>query len=348
MPYLPTIGDPWPGLVRPVRVDPKGKDGPTRKQARGSAWRRTSRGLYVPAEVDAGNLLQRIIEAAAVLPSYGAVTGWAALAWCGGRWFDGLEPDGSTSRPVWLVTSCQDVRSQPGIAVSAERLDPREFLLVHGLRVTTPVRSVAFEARHAPSLASAVKSVDMAAYSDLVSLAECWDYAAKLNGWTGIPRFRGSLLAGDENAWSPQECQMRIVWEVLGGRPRPLTNRPVFDRSGRHVGTPDLIDPVAGVVGEYEGKLHLQGAQRSRDVRREGLFRGLGLEYVAMLAGDRAHPSDFLRRLHEAYARSQWVPAADRRWRLQAPSWWIDTSTVDARRALSEWQRTRLLRHRAA
>lgn len=348
MPFIPPLDDPWPGLVPPVRVDPAGKVGPTRKQARGPGWRRTSRGLYVPAEVDGSDLRQRIVEAAAVLPSYGGVAGWAALAWCGGRWFDGLQPGGATRRPVTLVTSCQDVRSQAGITISAERLDPREIVVVQGLRVTIPARAVAFEARYALSLGAAVECIDMAAYSDLVSLEECAQYAVKLNGWTGIPRFREAIPLADENAWSPQEVFMRRVWTVDAGMSRPLCNRPVFDENGRHIGTPDLIDPVAGVVGEYEGKLHLEGAQRSRDVRREGLFRGLGLEYVTMLAGDCANPSDFIRRLHEAYARSQWIPPEDRRWRMQPPPWWTDTSTVHSRRTLPEWERARLLRYRAA
>ena len=42
-----------------------GTSGPTPKQARGRGWRRTSRGLYVPADVDGSNPEQRIVEAAA-------------------------------------------------------------------------------------------------------------------------------------------------------------------------------------------------------------------------------------------------------------------------------------------
>ena len=48
---------------------------------------------------------------------------------------------------------------------------------------------------------------------------------------------------------------------------------PIFDGHGRHIGTPDLLDPVAGVVGEYDGALHLAGEQRARDVRRAEAFR---------------------------------------------------------------------------
>ena len=56
-----------PGLVLPIQVDPCGLAGPTRMQVRGGAWRRTSRGMYVPSSVDGHLPEQRIIEAAAVL-----------------------------------------------------------------------------------------------------------------------------------------------------------------------------------------------------------------------------------------------------------------------------------------
>ena len=48
---------------------------------------------------------QRIVEAAARLPAYGRVTGWAALRWMGGVWFDGLSEGGRVVRPVDLATA---------------------------------------------------------------------------------------------------------------------------------------------------------------------------------------------------------------------------------------------------
>jgi hypothetical protein len=114
------------------------------------------------------------------------------------------------------------------------------------------------------------------------------------------------------------------------------------------VGTPDLLDPVAGVLGEYDGPLHLLGAQRSKDVRREGAFRRLGLECVTMLAADRADPGPFIGRLREAYARAERIPADHRSWSLTLPPWWTDTSTVEKRRALTGTARERLLRMRGS
>ena len=142
---------------------------------------------------------------------------------------------------------------------------------------------------------------------------------------------------------------MRRVWTVVAGRPRPLCNVPVFDRHGRHVATPDLLDPVAGVVGEYEGSVHLVGSHRARDVRREGELRALGLEVVTMVAADRLDGyRSFLERLDAAYANARFAGELGRPWSLVPPRWWIDTTTVEARRNLDPDQRARLLRYRRA
>lgn len=336
-----------PGLIAPVRVDPRGVAGPTRAQARGPGWRRSSQGLYVPNWVDHENAEQRIVEAAAVLPSYGGVTGWAMLRWAGGRWFSGRTP-ADARREVTIGTAGLNVRPQPGIAVCREKLEPADLTELDGLRVTTAVRSLCFEMRYAPSLLAAVVALDMAAYADLVSIEELTAYALAHPAWTGIPRCRDAIARADENAWSPTEVEMRWTWTVEAGFPRPLCNRPVFSRSGRHLGTPDLLDPVAGVVGEYEGSLHLTGRRRARDLDREADFRRVGLEYVTMVAQDRHDRSAFIGRLHGTYDRARYEPKDARRWTVDPPPWWVSTSTVDQRRRLDGVQRDRLLGYRRA
>jgi hypothetical protein len=332
-------------LVWPVPTDPSGVDGPTEGQARGRAWRRTSRGLYVPADVER-TTDQRIVEAAAVLPAYGGVTGWAALRWLGGSWFEGTRSGGSEVRPVTLAVADRSIRPQHGIATSEERMSPTELVVFRGLRLTTALRAVFFEMRYALTETEAVQFADMAAYDDLVSRAELLTFAEVNPGWTGIERFRVGSLDMNENAWSPTEVTMRRVWQHEAALPRPRCNRPVFDLNGNHLGTPDLIDPVNGVVGEYNGALHLDGEVRSRDVRREALFRAVGLETVEMVAGDLANPYPFMARLRDAYARAARLPRSDRRWTVRLPARWVPTFTVAQRRALDADQRRRFLAHR--
>jgi hypothetical protein len=335
-------------LVAPVRLDPRGLTGPTTAQARGPHWRRSSRGLYVPAEVDDQDPAQRIVEAAAVLPGYGGVTGWGALHWLGCRWFDGLVRDGRALRDVCLATGDIHIRAQHGIAICEEKLDPRDLTVADGLRVTTALRSVLFEMRYAPDERMAVVALDMAMYSDVVSTTEISAYAEAHSSWTGIPQAREAVPFSDENAWSPYEVLMRLIWQFDAGRPRPSCNTPIFDRSGAHIATPDLLDCEAGVVGEYDGSLHLAGRQRARDLKREHALRSVGLEYVTMVAADLADPSDFIWRLRAAYDRARNPSESQRAWTIVPPSWWTPTRTVTQRRALDPWQRDRLLRHRRA
>ena len=331
-----------------MALDPAGVAGPTPAQARGQAWRRTSHGLYVPAAVDRHLPEQRIVEAAAVLPAYGGVTGWGALRWSGAHWFSGLAPDGLSPLPVVLVTAGDDIRPQPGIQVSAERLDPTELTVCDGVRLTVAVRSVCFEMRYAASTRAAVVAADMAMAADLVSIDELAAFVAAQSGWTGIPRCREALALANENSWSPRETShLRLVWVLDAGFPPPLCNVPVFDRAGRHVGTPDILDEEAGVAGEYDGSLHLQGSQRARDVRREEAFRSLGLEYFTIVAEDAGDREAVVRRMQSTRGRARFASPSTRAWTIAPPPWWIPTETVELRRALTAEQRRRVFRHRA-
>lgn len=335
-----------PGLVVPVRRDPAGVSGPTPAQARGRRWRKSSWGFHVPAHVDRSVPEQRIVEAAVVLPWYGGVTGWAALRWWGGAWFDGLARDGVTERPVALAVSECDIRPQPGVRVSAEALDPSELTWLDGLPLTHVPRSLVFEMRWADDVREATVMLDMAAYSDLIAVDELAPYVACQPAVTGIPQARKAVGLGEENSWSPHESRMRLIWVLDAELPRPLCNVPVFDRDGRHLGTPDLLDPVAGVVGEYDGGLHLVGSQRRRDRNREEAFRSMGLEYFTMFPGDASDRAGMADRMHRVRARARFAAEARRPWTTELPSWWIPTFTVEQRRNLDEHQRARLLRLR--
>jgi len=161
-----------------------------------------------------------------------------------------------------------------------------------------------------------------------------------------VERVRRVLPLLDENAWSPMEPILQLTWRREIDCGRVLMNRPVFDSQGRFVGTPDGLDPVAGVYGMYDGALHLAGKVRHVDVVKEAAYRRLGLEGATMMAGDVADRTAFVRRLHEAYARAARQPGSDRAWTIETPSWWRDTTTVASRRALSAYDRSRLLAHR--
>lgn len=334
--------------MSPVRIDPLGLQGPTEGQARGCHWRRTGHGLYVPATADQTDVEQRIVEAAAVLPEVGGITGWASLRWLGCPWFDGLDPTGASRLPVDLATCYQDVRDQDGFVVHQERLGPTELMVRDGLRSTSAVRSLCFLMRYARNVREAACFADMAAYSDLVSIAEATAYFLEHPGWTGIPQAREALLLMDENSWSRWETWMRIVWKLDAGFPAPLCNRPIFDLAGGHVATPDLLDVESGTYGEYDGAVHLPGKQRARDVARANDLRNIGLEGFTILSADIAHPELAVQKMADARRRARWEPDSRRQWTHELPRWWTPTHTVQLRRQLTSRQRERFLRGRAS
>jgi len=337
-------------VVWPTRIDPDGETGPTRHQARRSRWRPTSHGFYVPAHVEV-TPEQRIAEAHPLLPRpFAAVTGWAALRWLGSAWLDGSGRAADELLDVQIVTGGFHARRQRGFEISEERLNWRDLIDVDGLRITSPVRSVCFLMRYAASVREAVRVLDLAAYNDLVSIAEVRAYAEGLGGWTGMPQLRAALELADENAWSPREVDLRLIWELDAGLNRPLCNRPIFDLRGNLIGAADVLDVENGIVGEYDGSLHLEGAQRARDVRREARFRSHGLEYVTMLNSDLSDPSGVVERTLSARQRARRSAQGERAWTVRPPPWWTPTLTVDQRRALTQSQRERLLaiRRRAA
>ncbi|MEP9363444.1 hypothetical protein ABLE68_10810 [Nocardioides sp. CN2-186] len=231
--------------------------------------------------------------------------------------------------------------------MTSERLTGSEFVVVDGLSVSVPVRSVLFEMRYAKDERAAALQLSMAAYDDLVSIEEASAFATPgLNGWIGIPKARAGIFLAEENCWSPQELLMVLTWQLDAGFPRPLCNHPVFDLDGRHIGTPDLLDVEAGVVGEYDGKIHLAGDRRAVDLEREGAFRRAGLEYFTVVAADLASPERIVQRMAEARSRARWERESARAWTVAPPAWWVPTVTVAQRRALTDAQRARFLRRR--
>lgn len=319
-----------------MRVDPSGRAGPTRHAVTTGAWRRTSRGFYVPAEVER-TPHQRVVEAGVLTASDLAVTGWAALCWQGATWVTGTRADG-TALSIDLAANSARVRSRAGVRLCEERVDPRAFRLVDGVWVAEPVTAVAFAARYAAGLDEAVELLDMACADDLVSLEEVATWLAR-HPWA---RARSQALAAvalaDENAWSPREVHARLTWERTSGV-RPLTNRPVFGLDGRHLGTPDLLDPETGVCGEYDGDQHLERRQRTRDLRREDAFRAHGLEPFVLVAGDLGRSGRLAERLEAAQERAARIPPARRLWTLDLPDYWRPTHTVGLRRALEGVER---------
>ncbi|CAN5347342.1 hypothetical protein BH09ACT11_BH09ACT11_17830 [soil metagenome] len=334
-------------VVAPVRSDPAGIHGPTRHQAAGNRWRRVGAGLYVPSDCDL-TTDQRIVEAAASLPADGAVTGWAALHWLGAPWFPGTDPSGDPLPVPLAIGDRHPRRRVPGAMLAQRWFDPDAVVRIDGLPITVPAWSVSHEMRHPRRRYGGVIALDMAAFSDLVSLEEMTHHLyVDLVGRPGVRSARRALALAHENSWSPQETVSRVEW--LSARPAAtlMVNVAVFDPRGRHLFTLDLLDITTGVAVEFDGLFHLDDGHRVRGLQREESIRSHHIELVTRMTGPTHSNADFLARLRSAYSRAARHRGEDRTWTVEQPDWWVDTSTVHQRRALGSDEREIWLKHRS-
>jgi hypothetical protein len=108
-----------------------------------------------------------------------------------------------------------------------------------------------------------------------------------------------------------------------------LVNREVFTRAGRLVGVADLLDPVAGVVGEYDGADHRSARRHSRDVEREQSFRRLGLEYFTVTGPDPPRRAFVAARMRSTRARARHLREPHQAWTVEPPPGWPPALTLD-------------------
>lgn len=304
-------------LVRPVPIDPTGRAGPTRGQASGPRWRRTSPGLYVDTTVDRDVVEQRILEESCRLGSKGAVTGWAALRLHGIGYLDGLATDGRSQLPVPLVVPPgMTLRPVAGIEVHRERLEPDEVAIQQGVPTTCAARATFDAARWSPGLREAVAVLDLALASRVVSRAGFATYVAGKAGWPGVRTVHRGLELCDPRSMSPKETALRMIWLLDARLPAPRCNWPVADAAGRSIGRPDLLSVEHAVVGEFDGAGHRTRSRHRDDLRRDDRFREVGLEPFRIVGDDLNDTALVLSRISSAIERSE-ASARPRTWRLK-------------------------------
>ena len=296
------------GLVRPVRVDPEGDSGPRRGTAAGPAWRTSSHGLVVPADVPQ-TVEQRILEAAVRLPEDGMVTGWAALRLAGAAYFDGLAE--RTPRPVPVLLPHTSRIRGPGVLVERTRGRLPDPVVRHGMPCAPGNLALLHELRRTASARAAGVMVDMALAARVADL-EGLRQVASVRRPTAAAAY--ALERACAECRSPRESEMLQVWESDVGFPRPLMNREVLDLSGRVIAVVDLLEVESGTYGEYNGASHRSRERQRRDEARADALRGVGLEGFVLVAGDSERV--WRERMASARGRALWLPEDRRRWRL--------------------------------
>jgi hypothetical protein len=242
------------------------------------------------------------------------------LRWQGAAFFTGLDIEGKL-RPVPLLLGPALVRGDERVAVTQEQIYPEEMLARGGIMCARADRALFDEVRSVSrwSLREAVVAADMTSAAGLLTSDEFRDYVAARRSWTGVPRAREVAALTCDRSRSPQETRMRLVWVLDAGLPVPMLNCPLYDLDGRLLGVPDLFDPVAGVVGEYDGGDHRRPDRHRSDVARLQRFRDHGLECFVVVAGDLQDRELVRRRMLTTRERARFAPEGRRTWTLVPP-----------------------------
>ncbi len=272
-------------------------------ELRGNLWRQPLHGSYALAMSDPCDPMQRIADAASVLPAGGALSGWASAFVQGVGDLDGRRWDGSFL-PVLMALPPQRQVRRHGISTIRAPLPDSDLIEVGELIITAPGRSC-FDMMRLSSLEDAVVGVDAMLRAKVVSIEELDDYLAKHAGWKGAPTVRSGLELCDGRAASCPESRLRVLWVVEAGLPPPRVNVPVFSLSGWLIGVPDLLDVETGLVGEYDGSNHRELRRHTDDNAREERFEAHGLTVVRSTSIDLMHRRrQTVARLRDGYRRA--------------------------------------------
>lgn len=322
---LPTRALPAHLLVGAHGRDHLARHGVSDHELRGPLWSRTCQGLWAwaPGGSPSDDARQRIARAAPLAGDRGAIGGWAAAFMHGFVELDGVtHGDRRLPVPLCLPRGVQ-CRRRDDVQVTRSDLAAHEVVKIDGIRVTSLVRTCADLARLGHDIGEAVTSLDVIVRDGDRCLGLVARWLEEHRGWRGVARARRVIDLVRAGTESPQESRLRMLWVIEAGLPMPLVNQWLYTPGERLLGRADLIDPAAGLVGEYDGKEHSGADRRSRDHRRRESFERAGLIVVQHTMADLgAQRRMAVARLRGAHARGSARSRPGDAWVIgPAPSW---------------------------
>jgi hypothetical protein len=249
-------------------------------ELRGPRWRQPFHGVHAPVVDDEDHPLQRIQDAAALVPPGGALAGWAAGHQLGAHDLDGRGRSGHDQERIMIVVplSCHPA-PRPGIQFVRSALGDGDLVEIDGIRVTAAVRTC-FDVARSSSVEEGLVGADIICRQVGLEPADVQEYAEQHPRMRGLPVARAVLALADRRSRSSGESRLRYIWVVQAGLPRPQCNPYVLDGTGDVVAMTDLLDLETGLAGEYDGAEHRSLRQHTADNAREEDLEGLGIEVV--------------------------------------------------------------------
>lgn len=250
--------------------------GLTDKALESAAWRQLFRNVWVYADVPDSREL-RLAAARLVLPEHGVLCGLTAA------WVHGVDVRREDDLDVHVgFAKGRRVRQQAGLSVCQESLDESDWLVVDGVRVTTPVRT-AFDCLRWLHRVEGVVVADALTHAELTSLDELRRYFAGKRRLRNLRIGEALLDVVEPKSESPMETRTRLVL-VWAGLPRPEAQWEIYTPNGVFVARADLAYPEHKIAVEYDGAWHWK--QRRADDRRRAAMRALGWEVHVYDADD--------------------------------------------------------------
>lgn len=254
--------------------------GVTPDELRGPRWRQPFHGVHAPAVPDEADPIQRIQDAAALVPPGGALGGWAAGHLLGARDLDGRGRSGRDLEKVVIIVplSCHPA-PRPGVRFVRSALADDDLVEIDGIVVTAALRTC-FDVARSSSVEEGLVGADIMCRQVGLEPADVQEYAEQHPRMRGLPVARTVLGLADRRSRSSGESRLRYIWVVEAGLPRPQCNPYVVDGTGAVVAMPDVLDVESGLAGEYDGAEHRSLRQHTADNAREEDLEGLGVAVV--------------------------------------------------------------------
>lgn len=270
---------------------------------RSGRWQRLYRGVYLvdadlarqpgPRAAPRAALLSTGPHAVAVLDTAAAIHGIGGLPKPDGQVHVSLP--GQHARPRRIIDR--------QLTLHQLALRPEDTVVVDGLRVTTPLRTVADLILRLGRYA-AVSVMDSALNRGLVTEAAFATLPHLIAGRRGAARARRWLSEADGRAASPLETRVRLRCVDGGVAPDTLQHR-VYDGHGELLGIGDLAWLAARVLGEADGvEVHDRPEAVFRDRWRQNDLASAGWTIIRFTWQDTLQPGYVVHVVRNALARA--------------------------------------------
>lgn len=172
------------------------------------------------------------------------------------------------------ISVCETVDSRvrrPGVDGRRRQLLGRDVMELHGLRVTTPVRTGLDLGRRLWRF-DALAAIDGVLHLG-VDHDELLSEVERFRGHRGVRQLRWIAPLADPRAESPGESALRLHW-YDAGLPRPEPQFRIRDAMGQELYRLDVSDPQVRYAAEYDGEeFHTSEEDVAHDARRRDWIR---------------------------------------------------------------------------